>query len=297
MTHTPLGEFTSDAPDRYTDIPPITGTDGTLGTLTTHGDMLPVQFEVPLVNPSPQGLYGVTSWTDTPEGAPSRFLTAGVDLRVHNFGGAAAFGVWGASWCASADDLTDDDIKEGARPADLDTFEPMTLWAYDECDLTAPSRAEVRARVQQNLRLREPIAVERTFADRLLDDAPAPTAVADVVAAVAHLEAAFALTNTLGLIHASPALAAAASAANLVRASGTGLITPLGHKWVFGGGYVDGLDTVLVATSPTYGWRDQVAVRDTMKLEHNLFVAIAERSLLVGYEAAIGAAEITPPSP
>lgn len=292
MTHT-LGEFTSDAPNRFTDIPPVTGTDGTLGELTTHSAMLPVQFEVPLVNPSPQGLYAATTWTDTPEGAPSRFLTAGVDLRVHNFGGDAAFGVWGASWCASADDLTADDVKEGARPANLDTFEPITVWAYDECDLTEPSRAEVRARVQQNLRLREPVAVERTFADRLLDDAPTPTAVADIVAAVGHLEATLAVTNTLGLIHASPALMAAASGANLVQRSGTGLTTPMGHRWVFGGGYVDGLDATLVATSPTFGWRDQVAVRDTMKVEHNLFVAIAERSLLVGYEAAIGAAEIT----
>lgn len=115
--------------------------------------------------------------------------------------------------------------------------------------------------MQQNLRLREQVAVERTFADRLLDDAPTPMAVADIVAAVGHLEAALAVTGTLGYIHASPALVAAASAANLVQRSGTGLTTPPGHKWVFGGGYVDGLDAVLVATSPTFGWRDQVAVR------------------------------------
>ncbi|MGH3583203.1 MAG: hypothetical protein ACRDUB_16550 [Mycobacterium sp.] len=259
--------------------------------------MLPVQFEVPLVNPSPQGLFAATTWTDTPEGAPSRFLTAGVDVRVHNFGGGSATGVWGASWCVSPDDLTENDIKEGVRPADPDTFAPITLWAYDECDLTEPSRAEVLARVQQNLRLREQVLAERAFADRLLDDAGTPVVVADVVAAVGQLEAALALTNTLGLIHDSPALVAAASAANLIRYSGTRLTTPLGHKWVFGGGYVDGLETTLVATSPTFGWRDQVQLRDTMKVEHNLFVAIAERSLLVAYEAAVGAAVITPPTP
>ncbi|PVB44647.1 hypothetical protein [Mycobacteroides abscessus] len=259
--------------------------------------MLPVQFEVPLANPSPQGLFAATTWTDTPAGAPSRFLTAGVDVRVHNFGGGAATGVWGASWCASPDDLTEDDIKEGVRPANPDTFAPITLWAYDECDLTEPSRAEVLARVQQNLRLREQVLAEREFADRLLEDAGAPTAVADIVAAVGHLEAALAVTGTLGLIHASPALIAAASAANLVQRNGTGLTTPMGHRWVFGGGYVDGLEAALVATSPTFGWRDQVQVRDTMKLEHNLFVAVAERSLLVAYEAVVGAAEITPPTP
>jgi hypothetical protein len=292
-----LGTFESDAPGRVTGVPVVTSTTGKLGTLTTHTAMLPVQFEAPLVNPSPQGLYAATTWTDTPEGQPSRFLPSGVDVRVHNFGGDAAFGVWGASWCASPDDLTEDDIKEGARPTDPDTFAPITIWAYDECDLTEPSRAEVLARVQQNLRLCEQVLAERTFADRLLDDAGTPTEVADIVAALGHLEAALAVTNTLGLIHASPALVAAASAANLVQRNGTGLTTPMGHRWVFGGGYVDGLDAALVATSPTFGWRDQVQVRDTMKLEHNLFVAIAERSLLVAYEAVVGAAEITPPGP
>jgi hypothetical protein len=292
-----LGTFESDAPGRVTAVPVVTSTAGKLGTLTAETSMLPVQFEAPLVNPSPQGLYAATAWTDTPEGQPSRFLTAGVDIRTHNFGGGAATGVWGASWCVNPDDLTEDDIKEGARPTNPDTFAPITLWAYDECELTEPSRAEVLARVQQNLRLTEQVSAERAFADRLLDDAGTPTAVADIVAAVGQLEAALAVTNTLGLIHASPALVAAASAANLVRYNGTGLTTPLGHRWVFGGGYVDGLEAKLVATSPTFGWRDQVAVRDTMKIEHNLYVAIAERSLLVGYEAAIGAAEITPPGP
>lgn len=50
----------------------------------------PVRFEAPLVNPSPSGLYRVTQWTDDPI---PRWLASGVQVRPHNFGGEAAFGV------------------------------------------------------------------------------------------------------------------------------------------------------------------------------------------------------------
>lgn len=263
----------------------------TLGTLTSETGMLPVAFDVPLANPSPQGLYAATGWTEVT--GPSRFLAqGGVEFRVHNFGGGAATGVWSAAWCVSPDDLTEDDIKDGARPTFLDTFVPMTMWAYDECDLTAPSQAEVRARVAQNFRLTEQVSAERTFADRMLDDAPSPIVVADIIGAVGTLEGDLAKTGTLGLIHASAELAAAASNAGLIRFNGAKLTTPLGHQWVFGGGYVEGLEAKLVATSPTYGWRDPATVREAIKQEHNLFVAVAERSLVIGYEAAVGAVEI-----
>ena len=54
------------------------------------------------------------------------------------------------------------------------------------------------------------------------------------------------------------------------------------------------LGDTLIATSPTFGWRDEaVAVRETIRHELNLFVAIAERAVLIAYEALIGAAEIT----
>lgn len=267
-----------------------------LGTKTTASSALPIQFEVPLLNPSPQGLFAATNWTES-DGA-SRFLMAGVDFRVHNFGGDAAFGVWGANWCAAPDDLAPEDVKDGARPTFLDTFDPMTVWAYDECDLTPASQAEVRARVSQNLLLREQVAVEREFADRLVTDALAQTTpiatATGIIAAVGALEAKLAVAGVLGVIHASAGLATAAAAQNLVRYNGAKLTTPLGHQWVFGGGYVDGLGARLIATSPTYGWRDPARVLDTKKLEHNLYVAVAERSLVVGYEATIGAVEVVP---
>ena len=251
----------------------------------------PVVFDAPLVNPAPNGLYGATSWAD--EGEPNRWLTAGVQVRPHNYGGEQAFGVWSGSWCGAPADPNDK--KRGTRPnMDPDAFDPITAWAEDDCDLTAPSRAEVIERAQQNLRLLEQNAVETEFAARMLTDAGTAHTAANIVDAVSQLENMLARTNTIGLIHASPGWAAIAAQAMLLVRSGSSLKTPLGHTWVFGGGYVDALGTRLVATSPTFGWRGEAAVRSTEYFEWNRFFAVAERNVVVGYEKAVGAVQITP---
>lgn len=251
----------------------------------------PVVFEAPLVNPSPNGLFAATSWQE--QEGPLRWLGSGIDVRIFNYGGESAFGVWRAPWCVAEDDLEPEDIKTGERPVFPDTYLPMTSWAYDECDLTEASQAEVRKRAEQTHRLQEPNAAETEFAVRLLTDAGTPDTATDIVGAVGQLEALLAQTNTLGFIHASAVWAASAAQANLIVRSGAALKTPLGHTWVFGGGYVTGLTDTLVATSPTFGWRGPVAVRDAMKLEWNRFKAVAERSLVIGYEQAIGAVDVT----
>jgi hypothetical protein len=48
-----------------------------------------------------------------------------------------------------------------------------------------------------------------------------------------------------------------------------------------------------VATSPTFGWRDEAVLRDATKPEHNVYVTIAERSVVVGYEAAVAAVTVS----
>lgn len=263
----------------------------TLGEMTVHTGALPVQFEAPPENPSPQGLWAATNWTES--AGPSRFLISGVDIRVHNFGGDAAFGVWDAGWCVDPDDLTVDDLKDGARPVNPATFDPITIWAFDQCDLTAPSQAEVRARVQQNLRLREQVATERELSARLLTDSPNLATTTSFGWAIGQLEAELAKDGVLGLIHLGAQWAAVAAQSQLIRFNGAKLVSPLGHQYVFGGGYVEGLGNTLVATSQTYGWRDAPTVRDTTKTEANQYVAVAERSLVVGYESAIASIEIS----
>lgn len=251
-----------------------------------------VPFDAPLVNPAPNGLFGAVQWAV--EDGPLRWLASGVDVRVFNYGGDTQFGVWAADWCVAEEDLDPvDDLKRGVRPEFPDTFLPLTTWAADYCDLRRESRDEVRMRAEQVHRLQEPNAVETFLATRLLADTGTAAAAADIVAAVSKLEGQLAQTGTVGVIHAGAQWAAYAAQAQLIRYQGGKLVTPLGNQWVFGGGYVEGLADTLVATSPVFGWRGGVQVNDAPSLRVNEFLAVAERSLVVAYEAAVGAAEIT----
>ncbi|SHP48069.1 hypothetical protein [Mycobacteroides abscessus] len=254
--------------------------------------LTPVLFDAPLVNPNPLGLYRAAQWTESAD--PLRWLPAGVEIRPWNFGLTGSFGVWAAAWNAREGDLGPDDVKHGQRPAGLAAFAAVTVWAADECDLTAPSQAEVRTRAAQTLRLMEQGAVEREFAARLLEDAGTVGAAAGLVAAVGHLEEMWASTNTQGgFIHARPSWAAPASQANLLVRSGQGFTTPLGLRWVFGAGYRQVLSDTLVVSSQPFGWRSESVVRTANDLENSRFRAISERSLVVGYESLIGAVKVT----
>lgn len=254
----------------------------------TSTELLSVVFDPPLVNPTPQGLYAAATWVE--EAGALRFLANGVKIRPVNYSGGDAFGVWGEPWCG--DPGSDQEIKTGVRPnMDPDPFEPITVWAYDECDLTAPSQAEVRSRAQQILRLEEQVAVERAFAATMLADATVIPTVDDVKDAVGYLEGELAKTNTVGLIHAGAQMAAQLGT-GLVISSGGSQRTILGHRWVFGGGYVDGLGTTLVATSPVFGWRGNAQLRTVVDHQHNRFLAVAERSLVAGYEKLIAAVTV-----
>lgn len=262
--------------------------------VTTHTAPLAVDFTPPLLNPAPGGLFTATTWTEVGAGEPARHLH-GVDFRpVGNYGGGGAFGVWEGSWC---DHPQPGQLKTGTRPTGLDPFYPVTVWAYDSCDLTEPSRNEVEARAAQVLRLEEQVAVERELAARLLLDAaelPGGIGTAtDLTAAVAHLEGAAALTNTTVYFHVG-AQWVSQDPNKLFTRSGTTWTSPLGNVWIVGGGYVDGLEDHIVATSAPYGWRDEPQVRTAIDERANTFAAVAERTVLVGYEALVAAVEIVP---
>lgn len=253
--------------------------------------LAPVQFDAPLANPSPVGLYSVGTWVD--ETGPSRFLN-GVRINRFNYGGEQVTGVWGEPWCGdpTSPGSPAQDRKEGQRPADDDPpFNAFTVWSYDECDPTPRSRAEVELRAAQYLRLQEQVMVERMFAEVMLDEITAdPSLVVTrptLRDAVSYLEGQMAKTGTLGVFHASAE--AASLEWGLVLPKGVGLYTPLGNQWAFGGGYVDGLGDVVVATSPIYGWRDQVTVRPAFDQVHDVYAAIGERSVAVGYEKLVAA--------
>ncbi len=244
------------------------------------GQQLPVYFDAPLINPAAGGLYTVTQWTE--ENGPLRWLDAGVEIRRHNVGAEDAVGVWGAAFNALDNDLSGDDVKTGTRPDNLDPFEPVTVWSFDQGDMTPESQVEVRTRAAQNLRMREQYLVEDEFGDRMLSDA------SSVGGDLGALENALAEAGVVGFIHAGAQVAAYAAEHQWIFRTPGGLKTPMGHTWVFGGGYYNSLSRKLVATTQPFGWRSEVAVRDTFETKTNTYAAIAERSVVVGYEAAIG---------
>ncbi|MGB0971184.1 MAG: hypothetical protein ACPGVG_09515 [Mycobacterium sp.] len=266
----------------------------------------PVNFTPPEVGPiNPCGLYAATTFVETTAAeAARRWLPSGVLVGPINYGTENGFGIWGAPWCVSPDDLDPEDIKTGTRPdhSEIVPWSGTTVYGFDRnlCgdeameSPTAQVRAEVKARARRNLEMNEETAVSRQFGALLLAQAGTPTEVDDVVEAVGHVEQAFAATGTAGLIHLRAGLLAVAEAAHLVIRDGAALRSPAGHRYVFGGGYAAApLGDTIIGTSPVFGWRDEIAQRDTMKHSTSEYIAIAERSVLVATEALVAAAEIT----
>lgn len=244
------------------------------------GQQLPVYFDAPLINPAPTGLYNVTQWTE--EAGPLRWLDAGVQIRSHNIGADDAVGVWEPAFNAVDADLSGDDVKTGTRPDDLDPFAPTTVWSFDQGDMTAESQVEVRTRAAQNLRMREQYLVETAFGGRLLADANS------LGGDLGLLETALAEAGVVGFIHAGAQVASYAAEHQWLVRTPAGLKSPMGHTWVFGGGYYNSLGWKLVGTTQPFGWRSEVVVRDTFETKTNTYAAIAERSVVIGVEAAIG---------
>lgn len=259
--------------------------------------LFPIEFNAPAVNPvAPHGLYAATPFVETTGDDARRWLPSGVQFRRTNYlDGENSSGIWNAPWCIDPTELGEDDVKSGGdMPDDPDPYTAVTFWSYAESEITAHCEAKARERVRRILEFREPIDVERIFADRLLADASTPTTVGTLVDAVAVLEEAFAATSTTGVIHARAGLLTIAESNRLILRDGKVLRTPAGHRWIFGGGYATPLGDTLIATSPTYGRRDQIAVREVEQHSRNRFVTIAERSVVIGYEHSIAAASIEP---
>lgn len=267
--------------------------------------LLPIEFTPPeLAAQVPYGLYSATTFIETVTGdAARRWLPSGVLVNLVNFGHSDAAGNWAAAWDAGSGDLTEDDVKSGDR-ADISDREPwtaQTLYGFDRnnsahpSELNAVARAEIKARAQRALLMNEQPDVEKRFAESIIDLAGSPTTKLTLIEAVAALEETIAPTSTVALVHARAGLLAVAEAHRMIvrDPSEPGVLrTPAGHRWVFGAGYAAAsLGNTLIATSPVFGWRDEVAVRDALHPFSSQYVAIAERSVLIATEQVIGATQ------
>lgn len=245
----------------------------------------PLDYTAPLVRPSGGGLYAAATLIDRPD--PSR-LSGGV--RIWPVNCDPSFGAWPADPCADTGDLT----KTGEREAPTDPFAALVAWGYDACDPTEPEQVLID-RAENALAYGEQTLAEAALAERLRADTTAVD-VHDVVAAVSALEGALAARRLTGVIHASPRVAAYAAHFGLIVRSGSALRTPLGHAWSFGPGYADAdgvTVTDLFATGTVTVWRDAPTTRTALDPYTGERVAVSERTVVAGYECAVGAVHVT----
>lgn len=254
-------------------------------------DFLPITVTAPAVSPLP-GLFSAVTWTTDPT---PRWLSGGVVIRPLNHQLDDLHGQWEEDWNAAADDVDSDKTGDRADIDEPDVFTAVTLYATDQTqcgDLSAQSRQEARFRAEHTLALKAQVDYEAVFGALILSEGPVSTSADDVVGAISHLEGVLGAAGTPGVIHAGTNWVAPAVASRAVFPGDGGFYTALGNRVVFGGGYVDELGDVLMATSPLLGWKTPAVVRDTIKHSTNQYVAVAEQSFVVAYEAILGAAEI-----
>lgn len=256
--------------------------------MTTPTSFPVVNYDAPPVNPSTSGLYLISTIHEQAAGTPNRIL-GGIDIWPINTD--LGWGTWPTDPCSTPQPGL---LKHGVRSQPEDAFTPLEIWGYDECDPAEPVET-IKARSLQNLRLHEQGLVEAHFAGRLLADASTPVSVPDLVAAIGELEVAIGETGTTGIIHLSMRYSSALDAAGIIPPSSSPIPrTRLGNALAFGGGYDATLGNALVATGPTTVWRSEIFQQDTIDVDAHLRSAIAERTVVAGYESLIAAVEVTP---
>lgn len=258
-------------------------------TTPTTTSMPVVHYEAPPVNPSTSGLYLVSQLHEQAAGAPNRIL-GGIDVWPINYD--TGWGTWPSDPCSTPDPGL---LKAGVRSQPEDAFAPLEVWGWDECDPAEPVEA-IKARALQNLRMHEQGVVEAHFANRLLADAGTLVSVPDLVAAIGELEVAIGETGTTGIIHLSMRYSSALDAAGIIPSSSSPIPrTRLGNALAFGGGYDAVLGSTLVATGPTTVWRSETFVQDTVDVDAHVRAALAERTVVAGYESLIAAVKVGTP--
>lgn len=248
----------------------------------------PFEFTAPALAPAGFGLYDVATIVDMPQpGTNDPRVYGGVHIRPVNC--SQAFGTWPTDPCAAP---PRDTTKHGDRPTSNLVFEPVQVWAYDECDPQGTDE-ESQALALQTLRLQERLLVESAFAAVLLAQAGAAGAATTLVDAVGSLEETVGEWGYTGVIHAARRWAAVAADDEQAKLIGSDLRTLLGNRWAFGGGYASVLADTLVATGPIYMWRYAPFVQTALDPSINRRASIAEQLIVVGFECAAAAVTIS----
>lgn len=259
--------------------------------------LLALTHEPALLGPPSKGLFEAVSWQQ--EGEPLRFLAAGVTVRQPNFVDTLQVGVWGEAWNVAAVDVTTDKIIKRGDLTDLD-FLPFTLYAYDQdpCPhrLMDEARSAVQSRATALLARHEQTQAELKLAATLTANTPTPGTAANLGEAVSLIEIGLAdagLDSSDGFVFANVEDATALLSAQFIEKRGGQFFTALDYRVIFTTELVAAGS--LRATPQLYGWRGSITTRDHIEHTANDYIAIAERSMVIGYEAVVVAADVTGP--
>lgn len=254
----------------------------------------PLEFDARPVPPAGYGLYAAATITET--GASRRHL-GGVNIRPYNCD--EGFGTYSALMCDPDETPA---VKAALRALPGDTFEPIVVWSADEC-ATDVTEEEALARAVQTLALNEQLLVESALGARLIADSAPAQVVESFEEGLGVLEEFLGEQGYVGYIHAARRWMPAATQYRWTNQTGALYRSPGGHGYVFGGGYASVLGDTLIATGPLYVWRDtpfqEVVTTGSSPVPalNNSVYAMTERVVVAGYECAIKAVTITPPTP
>lgn len=240
----------------------------------------PMVYDAPQVAPLTGGLYGAASVQ--PTGTPAR-LVGGVHLLPTNCG--TEHGLLPVD-CPPTEPI---DIDGDGPDLSVVPFPATTVYAADECGLVGRSEEAARDRAVHQLSIHERADVEGHTATLLqarvtdVRTADGDTVEARLVQAVAIAEAELGAAGLPGVLHISAGQAAYAQKAGMVRWQGGQPLTPLGHRWAFGGGY-GALGDTLYVTGPVTVLRSDVSTGVGMGHRQNKRLVVAQRDVSVAWE-------------
>ena len=246
--------------------------------------LLPITFTPPVAGPPTRGIFEAVDWEQDGDG-PLRFLEGGVDIRRPNFVTDDQVAVWTEEWNVAAGDVTTDKIQARSDLSD-ENFSALTVFAYDrdECPhrLMEEARTFVRNRASSLLARHIQAQVEAHLSTQI--NAAATTASRpSLTGAVGAVERALQGFSTEDVfILADAELGAHLANAQLL----DGDRSPLGYRYVFTTGLGLGTDS-LVGITQLYGWRGPAVANDHIEHQTNDYIALAEQSLVVGFERSI----------
>jgi hypothetical protein len=188
-------------------------------------------------------------------------------------------GTWPSDPCAVIPEGT---TKGGDRPGPSDLFEPITIWAWDECGAGEDENLVTR-RALHLLDLNEAPLVESAFAVTLVANAGAAVSTGvDPRHAMTLVAQSMRCDGVRGVIHADMPKVSHAQAQNVINDSGALTLRPFGNP--IATGCYEALGDLVIGTGPLFIWRNEPTVQFVFDYTRNIKMALAERSVLVAYE-------------